>query len=89
MCVNLAGDADNGNGFVFDGIDEASMDSALDRALQYHRCTLLANVLPSLQWQPSTQDGHLVKLLHMVCYWMRGNLLGQLQHHESNKSLLR
>ena len=31
------GDQENANGFVFDGVDESSMDSALDRALKYYR----------------------------------------------------
>ena len=33
----LTGDPEQANGFVFDGVDEASMDTALDRALNYYR----------------------------------------------------
>lgn len=32
-----SGDPESANGFVFDGIDEGSLNSALDRALQYYR----------------------------------------------------
>ena len=35
--VDAADAGDMPNGFTFDGVDEASEDSALDRALQYYR----------------------------------------------------
>ena len=36
----LCADPEGGNGFVFDGVDEGSLNSALDRALQLHRSDL-------------------------------------------------
>lgn len=40
--TDLDADREQGNGFVFDGVDEGSLNSALDRALHLYRCLLAA-----------------------------------------------
>ena len=61
---SLCADPDQGNGFVFDGVDEGSLNSALDRAISLHRSEpqlpkgMYAQLLASHAVHPAAPPAH-------------------------------